>query len=213
MPVQRCGLLFSESSNSGTVSTCAERRVLVAQTRRRHRTGYRVASGQHRVEQPGTTSWRARAASARSRTSTSPHSRPFRRCGQGFRCHGHTSPAKEARKMDPFIHYGMRRPARPLRDSGLRSPMPNAERIGVAIGSGIGGLPSIEDDLPDLHGRRAAQDLAVLRAEHHHQHDFREPVDPSRHARARTSRSSPPAPPARTASAWRRASSPTAMPT
>ena len=52
--------------------------------------------------------------------------------------------AKEARRMDTFIHYGMAAGIQALRDAGLDSPQADAERIGVNIGSGIGGLPLIE---------------------------------------------------------------------
>jgi len=51
---------------------------------------------------------------------------------------------KEARKMDPFIHYGMAAGIQALGDAGLEVTERNAERVGVAIGSGIGGLPGIE---------------------------------------------------------------------
>lgn len=51
---------------------------------------------------------------------------------------------KEARKMDPFIHYGIAAGLQALRDSGIEVTEANADRIGVAIGSGIGGLPGIE---------------------------------------------------------------------
>lgn len=53
-------------------------------------------------------------------------------------------PAKDARKMDPFIHYGIAAGVQALADSGLEVNDANADRIGVAIGSGIGGLPGIE---------------------------------------------------------------------
>jgi len=46
--------------------------------------------------------------------------------------------------MDNFIHYGLVAADEALRDSGLEITEQNAERIGVAIGSGIGGLPMIE---------------------------------------------------------------------
>ncbi|MDX9741260.1 MAG: beta-ketoacyl-ACP synthase II [Gammaproteobacteria bacterium] len=52
--------------------------------------------------------------------------------------------AKDARKMDPFIHYGVAAGMQALADSGLEVTDSNADRIGVAIGSGIGGLPGIE---------------------------------------------------------------------
>jgi 3-oxoacyl-[acyl-carrier-protein] synthase II len=54
-------------------------------------------------------------------------------------------PAKEARGMDTFIHYGIAAGVQALRDSGLEVTEANAERIGVLVGSGIGGLPMIED--------------------------------------------------------------------
>jgi len=53
--------------------------------------------------------------------------------------------AKEARRMDVFIQYGMAAGIQAVRDSGLEVTEANAERIGVNIGSGIGGLPMIED--------------------------------------------------------------------
>ncbi len=53
-------------------------------------------------------------------------------------------PRKEARKMDPFIHYGIAAAYEALEDCGLQIDESNAERIGVAIGSGIGGIGSIE---------------------------------------------------------------------
>jgi 3-oxoacyl-[acyl-carrier-protein] synthase II len=52
---------------------------------------------------------------------------------------------KEAKKMDTFIHYGIAAAIQAIKDSGLEITEANAERIGVAIGSGIGGLPGIED--------------------------------------------------------------------
>lgn len=53
-------------------------------------------------------------------------------------------PAKEAKKMDLFIHYGIAAAKEAIEDSGLQVTEENAERIGVSIGSGIGGLPGIE---------------------------------------------------------------------
>lgn len=52
---------------------------------------------------------------------------------------------KEARRMDRFIHLGMAAGIQAIKDSGLEITEANAERIGVNIGSGIGGLPMIED--------------------------------------------------------------------
>jgi 3-oxoacyl-[acyl-carrier-protein] synthase II len=51
---------------------------------------------------------------------------------------------KEAKKMDPFIHYGIAAGAQAIKDSGLEVTEENATRIGVSIGSGIGGIGSIE---------------------------------------------------------------------
>lgn len=53
-------------------------------------------------------------------------------------------PRKEQKKMDPFIHYGLCAGVQAISDSGLEVTEENADRIGVAIGSGIGGLPGIE---------------------------------------------------------------------
>ncbi|MCS6763071.1 MAG: beta-ketoacyl-ACP synthase II [Candidatus Protistobacter heckmanni] len=58
--------------------------------------------------------------------------------------------AKEARHMDTFIHYGLAAGMQAFRDSGLEVTDANAERIGVAVGSGIGGLPMIEDTHNEL---------------------------------------------------------------
>lgn len=51
---------------------------------------------------------------------------------------------KEARKVDPFIRYGVAAGAQAVEDSGLVVSAENAERIGCVVGSGIGGLGSIE---------------------------------------------------------------------
>ncbi len=51
---------------------------------------------------------------------------------------------KDLKKMDTFIHFGIAAGIQALEDSGLEVTDENAERIGVAIGSGIGGLPTIE---------------------------------------------------------------------
>ncbi len=57
-------------------------------------------------------------------------------------------PAKDARHMDTFIHYGMAASIQAVRDAGLATgdalSEDEAERIGVMVGSGIGGLPMIE---------------------------------------------------------------------
>ena len=51
---------------------------------------------------------------------------------------------KEARKTDTFIHYGIAAAKQAIADAGIEVTDENRERIGIAIGSGIGGLPGIE---------------------------------------------------------------------
>lgn len=53
--------------------------------------------------------------------------------------------AKDARKMDPFIQFGMVAGIQAMRDSGLEVTEQNGPRIGVSIGSGIGGIGAIEN--------------------------------------------------------------------
>ncbi|MGY0798081.1 beta-ketoacyl-ACP synthase II [Lysobacter sp. A286] len=57
----------------------------------------------------------------------------------------HWVPAKDAKKMDRFIHYGVGASLMALADSGLEIDDGNAERIGALIGSGIGGILGIEE--------------------------------------------------------------------
>lgn len=53
-------------------------------------------------------------------------------------------PAKELKKMDPFLHYGIVAAIQAWQDAGLDIANSNPERIGVAMGSGIGGIGTIE---------------------------------------------------------------------
>lgn len=55
-------------------------------------------------------------------------------------------PAKDARRMDIFMHYGIASCVDALRDSGLEITDENGHRVGVAMGAGIGGLATIEDN-------------------------------------------------------------------
>ena len=59
-------------------------------------------------------------------------------------------PKKDQKKMDAFIHYGMVAAEEALVDSGIEITDENAKRIGVSIGSGIGGLPMIEANYDKL---------------------------------------------------------------
>ena len=70
---------------------------------------------------------------------------------KGFDVGAYLTP-KESRRMDVFIHYGMAAGVQAIRDSGLTVTAENADRIGVNIGSGIGGLPMIEDTHNDFLG-------------------------------------------------------------
>lgn len=54
-------------------------------------------------------------------------------------------PEKDAKRMDGFIHYGLAAGCQAFEDSGLEVTEHNAERIGVAIGAGIGGVTGIEE--------------------------------------------------------------------
>jgi 3-oxoacyl-[acyl-carrier-protein] synthase II len=63
---------------------------------------------------------------------------------QNFDVGAYLSP-KEARRMDRFIHLGLAAGIQSIRDSGIQVSEANATRIGVNIGSGIGGLPMIEE--------------------------------------------------------------------
>lgn len=65
-------------------------------------------------------------------------------------------PAKEARRMDTFIQFGLAAAIEAVKDSGIEATEENAERIGVSIGSGIGGIQLIEqtNDIYDEGGPR-----------------------------------------------------------
>ena len=52
---------------------------------------------------------------------------------------------KESRRVDKFIHYGIAAAAEAIKDAGVEANPQDAERIGINIGSGIGGLPLIEE--------------------------------------------------------------------
>jgi len=65
-------------------------------------------------------------------------------------------PAKEARRMDTFMQFGLAAAIEAVKDSGIEATEENAERIGVSIGSGIGGIQLIEqtNDIYDEGGPR-----------------------------------------------------------
>ena len=76
---------------------------------------------------------------------------PTRFAGEvkGFNAADWMSP-KEVRRMDTFIHYGIAATRMAMDDAGLVVTEENAERIGVNVGSGIGGLPMIEDNIREM---------------------------------------------------------------
>jgi len=59
--------------------------------------------------------------------------------------------AKDVKKMDPFIHYGIAASVQALADAGLHPHEHDEERIGVAVGAGIGGISTIEKTSITLH--------------------------------------------------------------
>ncbi len=59
-------------------------------------------------------------------------------------------PPKEVRRSDSFIHFGIAATKMALDDAGLALDASNAERAGVIVGSGIGGLPMIEDNILEM---------------------------------------------------------------
>src|SRR5580765_696147 len=59
-------------------------------------------------------------------------------------------PLKETRRSDTFIHYGLAATKMALDDAGFAIDESNAERVGVNVGSGIGGLPMIEDNIREM---------------------------------------------------------------
>jgi len=59
-------------------------------------------------------------------------------------------PPKETRRSDLFVHFGLAATKMALEDAGLVIDDSNAERVGVNVGSGIGGLPMIEDNIREM---------------------------------------------------------------
>jgi len=64
---------------------------------------------------------------------------------QNFDVSDYLSP-KDARKMDPFVHYGIAAAVKAIADSGLEITEANGHTIGVAMGAGIGGIKAIEEN-------------------------------------------------------------------
>jgi 3-oxoacyl-[acyl-carrier-protein] synthase II len=64
---------------------------------------------------------------------------------QGFNAEDYMAP-KDVRKFDPFVPFGVAAAAQSIKDSGFEVTEANSARIGVAMGAGIGGLSTIEDN-------------------------------------------------------------------
>ncbi|RAP56321.1 beta-ketoacyl-ACP synthase II [Oleiagrimonas sp. MCCC 1A03011] len=60
---------------------------------------------------------------------------------------------KDIKKMDPFIHYGVAAGIQALKDAGYEVTDANSDRVGAAVGAGIGGLHTIEKTAIDYHER------------------------------------------------------------
>ncbi len=71
---------------------------------------------------------------------------------------GNYMPAKEARKMDRFMQFGLAASLDAFKDSGLEVTEQNAERIGVYMGSGIGGVSTIEHATNTINNRGVRRD-------------------------------------------------------
>lgn len=69
---------------------------------------------------------------------------------QGFDPLHYNITAKDARKMDVFVQYGIAASVQAIQDAGLTAHPENASRIGVSVGSGIGGLAFIEKNYEEL---------------------------------------------------------------
>ncbi|MCO6545692.1 MAG: beta-ketoacyl-ACP synthase II [Gilliamella sp.] len=77
---------------------------------------------------------------------TAPFATRFAAMVKNFNGEDYNISRKDARKMDYFIQYGIAAGMQAIRDAGIEITNENAERIGCAIGSGIGGLGLIEEN-------------------------------------------------------------------
>ena len=93
-------------------------------------------------------------------TDLSAYSTRFGGSVKGFEVEQYLS-AKEARKLDLFIQYGLAAGFQAVRNAGLEVTDANRERIGVAMGSGIGGLTNIEERVKKI----VAEQLGVKEEE------------------------------------------------
>ena len=91
--------------------------------------------------------------------------------------------------MDAFMQYGVVAGMQAMRDSGLAVTESNADRIGILMGSGMGGLESIEEAYDRyLDTQLAEEGVAVLHSGQHHQSGQRALVDRVRDHRPQSCR-------------------------
>jgi len=86
-------------------------------------------------------------------------------------------PAKEARRMDGFIQHGIVAGIQAVNDSGLEVSTLSLDRVGVAVGSGIGGIKTIETCHDVLLARGPQKVSPFFCPFLHHQYGSRTPVD------------------------------------
>ena len=77
---------------------------------------------------------------------TSTYPTKFAGLVKNFDAESHGISKKDTKKMDLFIQYGLAAGVQAFEHSGLEVTENNADRIGVAVGSGIGGLSLIEEN-------------------------------------------------------------------
>jgi 3-oxoacyl-[acyl-carrier-protein] synthase II len=80
----------------------------------------------------------------------SAYSTKFAGLVEGFRAEEWMGP-KEIKRTDPFIQYGVAAAKQAVKDAGLEITDANRERIGICVGSGIGGIGTIEEECKALH--------------------------------------------------------------
>jgi 3-oxoacyl-[acyl-carrier-protein] synthase II len=100
---------------------------------------------------------------------------------RGWDPDAHMDP-KEVRRNDRYTHFGFVAAKEAFRDAGLDLAREDPDRVGVIIGSGIGGMATFETQHKRADGRRAAQGVAVHHSRTHRQHVLRAGGDRDRSA-------------------------------
>ena len=102
--------------------------------------------------------------------------------------------AREARRMDRFAQFAVASALEAVKDSGIDFARADADRCGVIVGSGIGGLEELEDQHRRMLDKGPGRDEPLHRPQADGQRRQRQHLHPLAPARAPTARSSPPAP-------------------